>query len=70
MPQITFDITDAQLKQLDDLNAERNAKLAAGAEPGSRQSFVAAAFTAALSAAKYAAAPKVTVAAKVETKKD
>lgn len=71
MPQITFDITDAQLKQLDDLNAGRNAKLAAGVEPSSRQSFAAEAVSSALRSAKFeAAAPKATVTAKVEAKKD
>ncbi|MEO8278031.1 MAG: hypothetical protein ABI639_17615 [Thermoanaerobaculia bacterium] len=51
MPQITFDITDAQLKQVDDLNAARNQKLAAGAQPSSRQTFAAAAIGPALEAA-------------------
>lgn len=69
MPQITFDITDAQLKELDDLNAARNAKRAAGAKPSSRQSFAAEAVSACLLAAKFDThAPKATVAARVEPK--
>lgn len=51
MAQITIDVTADQLKQVDDLNATRNAKLAAGAAPSSRQTFAAAAFGAALEAA-------------------
>lgn len=58
MPQITFDITDAQQKQLDDLNAATNLRLSAGAEPSSRQSFAAAAFSKALEAGLAAEAAK------------
>lgn len=76
MPQITFDITDAQQKQVDDLNAARNAKLAAGAPPNSRQTFAAEAFAAALRSPALAEArfvptlPKVKVEVKTEAKKD
>jgi hypothetical protein len=59
MPQITFDVTDAQLLQLDNLNAARNAKLAEGAEPHSRETFAAQAFTPALEAALVAEPPAV-----------
>lgn len=51
MPQITFDITDAQLLQLDNLNAARNRRLKAGEAPHSRQTLAAAAFVPALAAA-------------------
>ncbi len=51
MPQITFDLTDAQLKQIDDLNAATNSRLAAGAKPSSRQTFAADAFGKSLASA-------------------
>lgn len=77
MPQITFDITDAQQKQVDDLNAARNAKLAAGATPSSRQTFAAEAFGVALRSAAAAEVrfaptmPRVKVEVKTtEAKKD
>jgi hypothetical protein len=50
MPQITFDVSDAQLLQIDQLNAARNQRLKAGEDPHSRQTVAAAGFAAALEA--------------------
>ncbi len=51
MPQITFDVTAAQLLQLDNLNAARNKRLKEGEAKHSRQTVALAAFVPALAAA-------------------
>lgn len=74
MPQITFDITDAQLLQLDNLNAARNKRLKEGEALHSRQTLASAAFVPALAAAvaeeEKAAAKEKEKAGKGKVEKD
>lgn len=48
MPQVTIDITDAQLAALDAAVDAKNKKLKAGEEKSSRQTFAAEAIAAAI----------------------